>query len=126
MGERGAAVGDLRLATVVVNALDMRRAIAFWQEALGYELGGEIGEQFAMLEDPAKRGPAVLVQQAEAIPREAAPVHIDLYTAERERHIERLVQLGASRVEDWDYPEEHEFVVLRDTEGNEFCVIRAD
>jgi predicted enzyme related to lactoylglutathione lyase len=126
MGERPAAVGDLRLATIVVNALDMERAVTFWSEALGYELDGEIDEQFGKLEDPAGRGPAVLVQRTEHIPREAAPVHIDLYTAERDQHIERLLKLGATRADDWDYPDHHEFIVLRDTEGNEFCVIHVE
>jgi hypothetical protein len=53
-------------------------------------------------------------------------VHIDLYTSERDQHIERLLKLGATRVDDWPYPDEHAFVVLRDPEGNEFCVIAVD
>jgi hypothetical protein len=32
------------------------------------------------------------------------------------------VSLGATRV-DWDYPDDADFVVLADTEGNLFCVI---
>ncbi len=36
---------------------------------------------------------------------------------------ERLVSLGATRV-DWDrYPPNPDFVVLADSEGNRFCVI---
>ena len=31
--------------------------------------------------------------------------------------------LGATRVEDWPYPADADFVVLRDPDGNEFCVI---
>jgi hypothetical protein len=37
--------------------------------------------------------------------------------------VDRLVALGATRVE-WTYPEDADFVVLADTEGNLFCVIR--
>ena len=37
--------------------------------------------------------------------------------------VERLVALGAERV-DWDlYPDDPDFIVLADTEGNRFCVI---
>jgi hypothetical protein len=36
MADRPEEVGDLRLATIVVNALDMDRAVAFWAAALGY------------------------------------------------------------------------------------------
>jgi len=50
-------------------------------------------------------------------------VHLDLYTSEQSRHVERLVGLGASRVGDWTYPRDADFVVLRDPDGNEFCII---
>jgi predicted enzyme related to lactoylglutathione lyase len=126
MGERPAAVGDLRLATIVVNALDMDRAAAFWAETLGYDREDEVGpdHQYTKLSDPAGHGPSVLIQRTEEVAPEVPPVHIDLYTRERDQHIERLLKLGATRAE-WDYPERHDFVVLRDTEGNAFCVIDA-
>ena len=43
-------------------------------------------------------------------------------TSDLETEVERLVALGAERVE-WTYPEDADFVVLADTEGNLFCVI---
>ncbi|GAA1594847.1 VOC family protein [Kribbella hippodromi] len=117
--------GDLRLATVCVNATDMDRAADFWSATLGYRRPDQIGakDQFAKLEDPAGTGPAVLLQRADAIPPTPTPVHLDLYTSNRDAHIERLLQLGATRPQHWPYPPEHDFVVLQDTEGNEFCVI---
>ncbi len=36
--------------------------------------------------------------------------------------VERLVALGATRVQ-WTYPDDADFVVLADTEGNLFCVV---
>jgi hypothetical protein len=39
--------------------------------------------------------------------------------------VERLVSLGARRVEDWEYPEDADFVVLADPDGNLFCVVDA-
>jgi hypothetical protein len=36
--------------------------------------------------------------------------------------VERLVSLGAKRV-DWNYPEDADFVVLADPDGNVFCVV---
>ena len=50
-------------------------------------------------------------------------VHLDLYTDEQERHVDRLIGLGATRVVDWPYPDDADFVVLRDPDGNEFCII---
>ncbi|WP_408954286.1 VOC family protein [Kribbella solani] len=125
MGIRPDETGDLRLATVCVNATDMDRAADFWSATLGYRRPDRIGaeDQFAELEDPAGVGPSVLLQRADGIPAVPSPVHVDLYTANRDAHIERLLQLGATRPERWPYPPEHAFVVLRDTEGNEFCVV---
>jgi glyoxalase superfamily protein len=39
------------------------------------------------------------------------------------RHVERLIGLGAIRVEDWSCPQGADFVVMRDPDGSEFCVI---
>ncbi|HEY3555901.1 MAG TPA: VOC family protein [Kribbella sp.] len=123
--KRPDAIGDLRLATVCVNATDMDRAADFWSAALGYRRPDLIRDnaQFAKLEDPDGTGPTVLLQRAESIPSSPTPVHLDLYTADRDTHIERLLKIGATRPDHWPYPAEHDFVVLRDTEGNEFCVI---
>ncbi|HEX4356371.1 MAG TPA: VOC family protein [Pseudonocardia sp.] len=50
--------------------------------------------------------------------------HLDLYATDPAREIERLVGLGARRVEDWDgYRGDSDFTVLEDTERNRFCVI---
>jgi catechol 2,3-dioxygenase-like lactoylglutathione lyase family enzyme len=121
---RDEAVGDLRLATVVVNVQDMERAVGFWTAALGYRQREKTWDpEFMMLVDPGGRGTPVSLQLTDSPPREPVRVHLDLYTREQARHVERLVGLGASRVEEWPYPDDADFVVLRDPEGNEFCVI---
>jgi catechol 2,3-dioxygenase-like lactoylglutathione lyase family enzyme len=120
-------IGDLHVGTVVVNVTDMDRAVRFWSQALGYETReAGPGPEFTTLVDPAGRGPAVSLQIAGEIPADPAPVHLDLYTSQRDEHIDRLVALGATRVDAWPYPDEHDFIVLRDPDGNEFCVIDHD
>ena len=117
-------VGDLHVATVVVNVSDMRRAVDFWSAALGYRpRESEWDPEFMMLEDPDRRRLPVSLQLTDATPTQPVRVHLDLYTAEQDRQVRRLVDLGATRVEDWPYPEDADFVVLRDPDGNEFCVI---
>lgn len=37
--------------------------------------------------------------------------------------VERLLGLGARRV-DWRYPEQADYVVLADPDGNTFCVVQ--
>jgi catechol 2,3-dioxygenase-like lactoylglutathione lyase family enzyme len=117
-------VGDLHLATVVVNTSDMRRAVDFWSAALGYtprESGWD--PDFMMLQDPTGRGLPLSLQLTEPDHLQPVRVHVDLYTNEQQRHVRRLVALGATEVADWTYPDDPDFVVLADPDGNEFCVI---
>ena len=124
MNDVGEGVGDLHVATVVVNVSDMERAVAFWSAVLGYRpREAEWDPAFMMLEDPDRRRLPVSLQLTDAGPAQPVRVHLDLYTDEQARHVRRLVELGAERVEDWPYPEDADFVVLRDPDGNEFCVI---
>lgn len=116
--------GDLRVGTVVVNVRDMERAAVFWQAALGYTVrDGVLKSGFNVLVDPTGSGVSVSLQQTDQAPRSPIPVHLDLYTREQQRHVDRLVALGATLVEDWPYPDDPDFVVLRDPDGNELCII---
>ena len=49
--------------------------------------------------------------------------HLDLYASDRQAEVERLLALGAHRVE-WRYPEGADYVVLSDPDGNKFCVVQ--
>jgi catechol 2,3-dioxygenase-like lactoylglutathione lyase family enzyme len=117
-------VGDLHVGTVVVNVQDMPRAVAFWSAALGYRTREKTWDpEFTLLEDPGGTWPPVSLQLADSPPTEPVRLHLDLYTSAQVHHVERLVGLGASHVTDWPYPDDADFVVLRDPDGNEFCVI---
>lgn len=117
-------LGDLHLATVVVNVQDMNRAVDFWTAALGYVRREQAWDpEFMMLVDPSRQRLPVSLQQTGSPPKEPVRVHLDLYTSEQARHVDRLVRLGATLVDDWPYPEGADFIVLRDPDGNEFCVI---
>ena len=53
-------------------------------------------------------------------------MHLDLHVADASEQVaetERLVTLGAQRVEWHDYPDDPDFVVLADPEGNRFCIV---
>jgi catechol 2,3-dioxygenase-like lactoylglutathione lyase family enzyme len=120
----GDLVGDLHLATVVLNVQDMARAVRFWTAALGYVRREQDWDpEFMMLIDPVGGRPSISFQLTDAPPREPVRVHLDLYTSEQARHVERLLALGATRAEGWPYPDDADFVVLRDPDGNEFCII---
>jgi len=59
-------------------------------------------------------------------PQDCPRIHLDLHVAnlaEQEAEAERLVALGATRVA-WDrYPDDPDFVVLADPDGNRFCIV---
>jgi predicted enzyme related to lactoylglutathione lyase len=48
-------------------------------------------------------------------------MHLDLYSDDGRAQVDRLVALGATQVRKSNDPEDT-YVVLRDPEGNEFCV----
>jgi catechol 2,3-dioxygenase-like lactoylglutathione lyase family enzyme len=118
----------LSVGTVVIGVADLRRAVSFWTEALGYvpKRPLEDGDDFMILVPETGDGTHLALDVSESPVQEHPRVHLDLYAgdaADQQAEVQRLVGLGASLV-DWDlYPEHPDFVVLADTEGNRFCVI---
>jgi catechol 2,3-dioxygenase-like lactoylglutathione lyase family enzyme len=117
----------LSIGTVVVGVDDMQRAVRFWQEALGYVPRDEVGDDWAVLvPSDGRPGTHLALQLSETPVQEHPRIHLDLYAGDatdQTAEVERLVSLGAARV-DWDmYPDDPDFIVLADTEGNRFCVI---
>lgn len=59
-------------------------------------------------------------------PQDHPRLHLDLHVAdavEQAAEAARLVSLGAERI-DWDgYPDDPDFVVLADPDGNRFCIV---
>ena len=116
----------LRVGSVVIGVEDVHRAARFWMQALDYVPGHAVADDWALLVPREGAGPALGLDRSES-PVQAYPrVHVDLYAgdaADQAAEVERLVALGATRV-DWDlYPEDPDFVVLADPDGNRFCVI---
>jgi catechol 2,3-dioxygenase-like lactoylglutathione lyase family enzyme len=117
----------LTLGVVALGVTDPDRAVRFWREALGYELREDgFGGWARVLMPPDARGAAIALQRSQTPPEEHPRVHLDLHVAsaeEQEAEVARLIALGADRV-DWDsYPDDPDFVVLADPEGNRFCIV---
>lgn len=118
----------LRIGTTVLGVENFERAVEFWTHALGYVPGRPIrpGDDFTILVPPDGEGARLALDVSESDVQIHPRVHLDLYAgdaADQAAEVERLLSLGATRV-DWDlYPEDPDFVVLADPEGNRFCVI---
>jgi catechol 2,3-dioxygenase-like lactoylglutathione lyase family enzyme len=117
----------LRIGTVVVGVNDLRRAVQFWEQALGYVPRDTVEDDWAVLiPGDGGQGTHLALQLSETPVQEYPRIHLDLYAsdaADQAAQVERLLALGAEHV-DWDlYPDDPDFIVLADTEGNRFCVI---
>src|SRR4051794_25782709 len=105
----------LRIGAVVMNVKDVKGSGPFWASALGYS---QQSHNPAFLVPQEKQGPRLHLDQDDR-------THLDLWVdteGEQLAEVERLISLGASRVE-WEYPEDADFVVLADPSGTLFCVI---
>jgi hypothetical protein len=109
----------VRIGSVVTNVTDVPRAAEFWEKALGYRRREGSNENWALIFPEGGDGPNLAFDRGDR-------THLDLYVdgrEEQEAEIERLIGLGARRVEDWPYPEDADFVVMADPVGNLFCVV---
>jgi catechol 2,3-dioxygenase-like lactoylglutathione lyase family enzyme len=117
----------LTIGVVALGVTDVQRAAEFWSQALGYELRVDgFGGWATVLTPPDGAGTKIALQRSQTPPQEHPRLHLDLHVAdaaEQAAETERLVSLGAERV-DWDsYPDDPDFVVLADPDGNRFCIV---
>lgn len=116
----------LSVGSVVLGVSDMRRAAAFWCAALGYVPREEMEDDWVVLVPAQGAGVQVALALSRTPVQDHPRVHLDLYAgdaADQAAEVTRLLTLGAHSVP-WDlYPEDPDFVVLSDPEGNRFCVI---
>jgi catechol 2,3-dioxygenase-like lactoylglutathione lyase family enzyme len=117
----------LSFGVVVLGVTDVPRAAGFWTAALGYKLREDgFGGWATVLVPPGGSGTAIALQRSQTPPEDYPRLHLDLHVAdvaEQESEAARLISLGAERV-DWDrYPDDPDFVVLADPDGNRFCIV---
>jgi len=126
-GLGGYTLAVLTFGIVALGVTDVERAAEFWSAALGYRLREDgYGGWSKVLVPPAGAGTAIALQLSRTPPEDHPRLHFDLHVAnveEQDAEANRLVSLGARRV-DWDsYPEDPDFVVLEDPDGNRFCIV---
>ena len=110
----------LRIGSFVWGVTDLPRSIEFWTAALGFEPREEPDDDRAVLVPPDRSGMQFALQVVTS--PKARRHHLDLYAEDPDAEVERLIGLGATRVEDWDYEDDPDYVLLADPDGNRFCV----
>jgi catechol 2,3-dioxygenase-like lactoylglutathione lyase family enzyme len=115
-----AGVVNLTWEALTIDARDPSACARWWAETLGWEVvfGAPAGVE---VRPPHGRGASLFFVPSDDEKITKNRLHMDLYAEDQAAAVERLVARGAERVDigqgdaDW--------VVLRDPEGNEFCLL---
>ena len=124
--QRAAHTVDMpvRLHHIVIDAHDLPGLARFWAQALGWKVLSDREDEIVIGTDQnAPVGICFMpVTDAKTVKNR---VHLDLTSgaADRDQEIDRLLALGARRV-DIGQTGAESWTVLADPEGNEFCVVR--
>ncbi|WP_229070407.1 VOC family protein [Actinoplanes sp. DH11] len=122
------------IAQISLGVADAERAGNFWAQTLGYvrQAPRWQGDDWVVIvPPPGDSGVAIALDVSTSRVEDEPRIHLDLLAGEAglDAEVDRLVKLGAGRV-DWPHypkpgerhPAELPYVVLADTEGNRFCV----
>jgi len=114
----------VRLHHIVIDTHDLPGLARFWAQALDWKILSEREREIVI--GPAEDAPIGMCFMPVTDPKTVKNrMHLDLTTsaADRDQEIDRLVALGARRVNVGQTGTES-WTVLADPEGNEFCVVR--
>lgn len=114
---------ELKILSIVWGVTHLDRAIAFWTAALNYKLKREPDVDFAILVPQSGEG----MQLSLKLTNSKAPKrhHLDLIAQDQQTEVVRLIGLGATKFENWNYESGADYTVLLDPDGNSFCVVQA-
>lgn len=113
----------MRTLEITFMTGDGPRAAAFWCDALGYRVLYH-RDRYHVLGPSDGHGPRVVVQTVAGHRPAPGSVHLDLRVDSPEETVSRLLTLGA-RVEEHVADEVRTWTVMRDPDGNLFCVCPA-
>ena len=118
----------LRLQNISIDCHDAERLASFWRDALGWRITSVEPEE-VVIEPPVGSPDEGIVPDILFLPVPEGKtaknrLHLDFRPVDQELEVQRLINLGATRV-DIGQTAECTWVVLADPEGNEFCVLRA-
>lgn len=119
--EASGAESEIWIGSVVIDCTNLPKMIEFWQAALHYVPRDPPGPDGVVLRDPKEVGPNVSLYRTDEGPLNDYRIHLDLYSSDPEREVERLLGLGATM--NRPASEGHDFVTLSDPDGNLFDVI---
>jgi predicted enzyme related to lactoylglutathione lyase len=110
----------MKLVTVL-DCKDPRALAPFWAGALGYKEVASAG-QYVVLGTGDRTQHELILQGVDEPKTVKNRMHLDIHAPDIEAEAERLVRLGATKldgpIDEWG----ERWIVLADPEGNELCV----
>ena len=114
----------LSIGMVTVDSADPRTLARFWSAALDTTVVADHDGEFVILAPPPQGGPLLAFQRVPEPRQGKNRLHLDLGAATGGRHaeVERLVELGATVLDERGDSAVFAWTTLTDPEGNEFCI----
>ena len=114
---------SLKAQHVTFDCADPAALASFWAKATDGEIVTDFGV-WVVLRTPNLGLPALGFQQVPEPKGIKNRVHIDFTADDREAEVDRLISLGAARIDDHEVADLR-WTVMGDPDGNEFCVVQA-
>jgi predicted enzyme related to lactoylglutathione lyase len=106
------------IKNLTFDCVDALQVARFWAAALGSDVDEDSSPKRAYVEAPGWGGPNIWFRGERGPKAATNRLHLDLRAlTSMDQEVERLVRLGATVVERYG-----DITVMRDPEGNEFCV----
>jgi predicted enzyme related to lactoylglutathione lyase len=113
----------LRWYSVVINSRDHHTLARWWAQVLDWKITYEDDDEAEIA--PAEGAePGLVFVPVPEMKTVKNRLHIDLAPDDQDEEVQRLLALGATYADVGQGPDVT-WVVLRDPEGNEFCVLSA-
>ncbi len=110
----------MKTAAITFDCADPQALAQWWAAATGGSIVKDLGEFVFVAQGD---GPNLGFQRVSSPNPGKNRLHLDFGSPDRDAEVERLVGLGARRVDEHQIPGAgFEWTVLADPDGNEFCV----
>ena len=110
------------VTSVTIDCADPLRLARFWADLLGLRVRLRESRYVALTRPPTVT-PELVFQPVPEAKAGKVRLHLDIGVRDLDRARARAIALGARPADDLDDPDDDSLTVLRDPEGNEFCLI---